>query len=79
MTLVRVAVVKGENRLENVRRALGLVRDDLVPKVKGLVLVKPNFLSCTRQLAATHADAVRAVLEFVAPLAPTKEIGRAHV
>ncbi|MBM4085186.1 MAG: DUF362 domain-containing protein, partial [Planctomycetes bacterium] len=74
MNLVRVALAQGEDRLENVRRALGIVRNDLAPKVKGLVLIKPNFLSCTRQLAATHANPVRAVLEFVTPLAPSKVI-----
>ena len=50
------------------------------------VLVKPNFVSVDHQLAATHVDAVRAVLDFVraryqgpvvvaegAALAPTQE------
>ena len=68
MDKVRVALVKGENRRENIRKALELVREDIIAKVKGNVLIKPNFLSVRRQLASTHADAVRGVLEIVSQL-----------
>lgn len=61
----RVAVVKGDNRHENIKRALELVREDLGPKLRGRVVIKPNLLSEHRQLPSTHVDAVRAVLEFV--------------
>jgi uncharacterized protein (DUF362 family) len=60
-----VALVRGENRRKNITAALeGIVdqvRLDTVPRV----LVKPNFVSVNRQLAATHVDAIRAVLDFV--------------
>ena len=66
MTLDRaVALVRGEGRYENVTAALesiaGQVRLDGVRRV----LVKPNFVSTDHQLAATHVDAVRAVLNFI--------------
>jgi uncharacterized protein (DUF362 family) len=65
---VRVALVKGENRRENVRKALELVQEYIAAKVKGDVLIKPNFLSVKRQLASTHVNAVRGVLDIVSQL-----------
>jgi len=60
-----VALVKGEHRYENVRRALELVEGEVDLSRARDVLLKPNFISVTKQLAATHVDAVRAVLNFV--------------
>lgn len=61
----QVAVARGVSREEAVRNALGLVREDILEKVRGRVLVKPNFLSSTRYLASTQAGAVRPVLELL--------------
>ncbi|MFC1542104.1 DUF362 domain-containing protein, partial [Candidatus Latescibacterota bacterium] len=61
----RVAIAAGNSREEAVRRALKLVRDDIAEKVRGNVLIKPNFLSSTDALASTQADAVRPVLELL--------------
>jgi uncharacterized protein (DUF362 family) len=65
-TQARVGLAKGEDRRANVREALERVRDDLVPRLADRVLIKPNFLSSSNQLASTHVDAVRAVLDFLA-------------
>jgi len=48
--------------------ALDLIAPKVIQSLKGKrrVIVKPNFVSTSRQLAATHVDAVRAVLDFVA-------------
>jgi len=61
--LSKVALIKGDNRYANVAKALELVADEV--KIGGKILIKPNFTSTNRQLAATHVDAVRAVLDFV--------------
>ncbi len=61
----RVAVATGESREETVRKALALVRGDILAKVKGRVLIKPNFLSSVHRPASTQAGAVRPVLELL--------------
>lgn len=61
----RVAIARGETREEAVRNALALVREDILAKVRGRVLIKPNFLSSVNYLASTQAGAVRPVLELL--------------
>lgn len=61
----RVAIAAGNSREEAVRKALKPVRDDIAAKVRGKVLIKPNFLSSTDTLASTQAEAVRPVLEML--------------
>jgi uncharacterized protein (DUF362 family) len=71
MSRSRVALVRGENRYYNIRQALELLTDgvDKGPahalSGKQRVLIKPNFVVSHMPLAATHTDAVRAVLDFV--------------
>jgi uncharacterized protein (DUF362 family) len=48
-----------------VAAALETVADEVDLKKVRRVLVKPNFVTPYRQLAATHVDAVRAVLDFL--------------
>jgi len=59
-----VALIKGHDRYTNVAEALSLVVDEI--KLGEKILIKPNFTTVKRQLAATHVDAVRAVLDFLA-------------
>jgi uncharacterized protein (DUF362 family) len=61
----RVALTRGDTRKETVSAALAAVEDSI--KLEGVrhVLIKPNFVSVERQLAATHVDAIAAVLEMV--------------
>ncbi len=61
----RVAVAKGATRQEAVRNALELVREDIMVRVRGDVLIKPNFLSSTNPLASTQTDAVFPVIELL--------------
>lgn len=61
----RVAVATGGTREEAVRGAIALVREDILAKVRGHVVVKPNFLSSVTCLASTQAGAVRPVLELL--------------
>ena len=59
-----VGLIQGNNRYDNVRAALDLIADEVTFEGRKQVLIKPNFVS-HRQLAATHNDAMRAVLDFV--------------
>lgn len=70
----RVALVRGASRRDGVRAALDVLRVELAPLVRGTVLIKPN-LGCgiiPKQRAATHADALRGVLDFVVSCAPER-------
>jgi uncharacterized protein (DUF362 family) len=61
--VARVAIVRGEDRYRNVLSALRLIEGDV--RLGDRIVVKPNLVSITNQLAATHADALRAVLQFI--------------
>ncbi|MCS7222841.1 MAG: DUF362 domain-containing protein [Anaerolineae bacterium] len=59
-----VALTRGNSRYEAVRSAL----DALGPMHlhgRRQVLIKPNLVSVTRQLASTHVDALRATLDWL--------------
>lgn len=62
-----VAVTRSRGHYEGVHNALTLIEDQIRQNIKGKkrILVKPNFVSTRRQLAATHVDAVKAVLDMV--------------
>jgi uncharacterized protein (DUF362 family) len=62
-----VALTKSKGHYEGVYNALNLIEDQIKRGIedKRRVLVKPNFVSTTRQLSATHVDAVKAILDIV--------------
>lgn len=60
-----VSLVRGQNRYANVAQALDLLSAQVNFQGCQQVLVKPNLVLPRRQLASTHVDAVRAVLDFV--------------
>lgn len=62
--MVKVALVKGDDRKANIRQTLELVADDIDLKGRRPV-IKVNFVSTYNPLCATHPDAVRAVVEFL--------------
>ena len=62
--MVKVALVKGDDRKANIRQALELVADDIDLKGQRPV-IKVNFVSTYRPLSATHPDAARAVVEVL--------------
>ncbi len=64
-----VSVVKGDDRRKNVYEALMAIDDQIKPvlKRKKYVVLKPNNVSTVKQLAATHADAMRGMLDYLAP------------
>lgn len=62
------ALIKGNDRSENIYKALKLIEDQVLSGIKGKqILIKPNFVQTSNQLAATHVDAIRGILEFLRP------------
>ena len=59
----RVALVRGDDRRRNIFRALELIDDQI--SLGKRVVIKPNLVSITKPLSATHADALDAVLQFI--------------
>ncbi|RJQ16116.1 MAG: DUF362 domain-containing protein [Nitrospiraceae bacterium] len=71
----KVALIRGDNRKENIRRCLELVREDLAPVKKAKnILVKPNLVALKPDFANTHVEAIEAVIEFIRMLAPDTPI-----
>jgi uncharacterized protein (DUF362 family) len=64
-----VSLVHGEDRRKNVLASLEAIDDQLRAKLRTRksVVIKPNNVSTTRQLAASHADALRGILDYLAP------------
>lgn len=61
-----VALIKGNDRAENIYRSLKLIEDEVFGAIANKrILIKPNFVQTSKQLAATHVDAVRGILEFL--------------
>ena len=65
----RVSLVKGNDRRQITYQALKSIEDDVLASIEGKkkILIKPNFVVTNRQLAATHVDAIRAILDFLKP------------
>ena len=64
-----VSLVKGDNRRQNVLDALVAVDREIRPAMarKKYIVLKVNNVNTGRQLAATHVDAIRGILDYVAP------------
>jgi len=64
-----VSLVHGDNRRKNVYEALMAIDEQIKPKLKRkkYVIIKPNNVSTNNQLASTHADALRGILDYLAP------------
>ena len=64
-----VALTAGDDRRANVRRALEAIDDQIRPRLRGkkYVLLKPNCVAVNNQLGSPHADALRGILDYLAP------------
>lgn len=62
-----VSIVYGDRRRANVYHALKAIDKDLRAKMKGkrYVVVKPNFVNTVNQLASSHVDAMRGILDYL--------------
>ena len=62
----KVALTHGDNRTDNIFRALKSLQAEIAQSIGNRrVVIKPNNVSTTSQLAATHADALAGILEFL--------------
>jgi uncharacterized protein (DUF362 family) len=59
----RVALIRGDDRRRNISHALELIDDQI--RLGKRIVIKPNLVSITKPLSATHADALEVVLRFV--------------
>lgn len=68
----KVSLVKGNNRYDNIKGALEILKPEIENKIRGKkkILIKPNLVTANLEQAkaVTHPDAVRAVLNFILPL-----------
>jgi uncharacterized protein (DUF362 family) len=64
-----VAVVHGESRRKIVHDALAAIDDQIRPALQSrkYVVIKPNNVSTVNQLAATHADTLHGILDYLEP------------
>jgi uncharacterized protein (DUF362 family) len=63
--MVKVSLVKGKNRRDTIRNSLDLISRDIRNGLKpGDLIIKPNFVSTSVQLAASHADQIRGILDY---------------
>lgn len=63
--VTKVGLAKTGRRRSNVYEALNNIREVITPVVREQVLLKPNFLSSTNQLASSHVDVMRGALDFL--------------
>lgn len=65
----KVALVHGEDRRRNIHDALLAIDDQIRPRLRNrkYVVIKPNNVSTTNQLAATHVDAMHGILDYLEP------------
>jgi uncharacterized protein (DUF362 family) len=63
----KVALIQGDDRRKNVHQALLAIDDQIKAGLrhKKYVLIKPNNVSVTNQLAATNADALHGILDYL--------------
>jgi len=62
----RVALTNGDNRTDNIFRALKSLDKEIAQSIGNRrVVIKPNNVSADNQLASTHADALDGILEFL--------------
>ncbi len=61
-------LIKGNDRRENIYNSLKLIEDEVLAGIEDRqILIKPNFVQTSVPLAATHADAIRGILDFLQP------------
>ena len=64
-----VSIVQGDSRRKMIYESLLSIDEQIRPilKKKKSVVIKPNNVSTNIQLAATHPDALRGILDYLAP------------
>jgi len=64
-----VSLIHGESRRKNVTESLVAIDEQILPvlKTKKYVVIKPNLVSTVNPLAATNADALLGIMDYLAP------------
>jgi len=64
-----VSLVKGDDRRKNAHAALEAIDDQIRPllRQKKYAVIKPNNVSTVNPLAATNADAIQGILDYLEP------------
>lgn len=67
--MIKISFIKSDNRVYNIERCLALIKSEVVSAVRNSkkVVIKPNCVSDKVQLATTHVDALRSIIEFIRP------------
>ena len=64
----KVGLVKGDKRYDIVYKSLKLIEDEIIPSIGDKkIMIKPNVVTPINPLGSLHVDAVRAILDFLAP------------
>lgn len=75
MNKKKAAIVTGEDRKENIKKCLTLIREDLEPiKEAKNILIKPNLVALKPYFANTHVETIEAVIEFIRDIVPETPI-----
>ncbi len=62
----KVAIIKGGSRRKNIRKSLELITDNVKKGIgEKQIVIKPNFVSTSIQLASSHIDQIRGILDFL--------------
>lgn len=62
--MIKVSLVKGSMRRDTVKKSLDIISEDIKKGLKpGKIIIKPNFVSTSVQLAASHVDQMRGILD----------------
>lgn len=71
----KVSLIKGDNRKDNIKKCLSMIREDLEPVRNAKnILLKPNLVAVKPEYANTHVEAVEAVIEFIREIVPDTPI-----
>ncbi len=71
----KVSLVKGEDRQENIKKALCLIQEEMASIKKARnILIKPNLVALQPAYANTHVEAIEAVIEFIREIVPETPI-----
>jgi uncharacterized protein (DUF362 family) len=71
----RVALTTGNNRADNIFRALRTFEKEIAQAIGNkLVILKPNNVSISKPLCATHADQLEGILEFLKSIRKTNAV-----
>jgi uncharacterized protein (DUF362 family) len=64
-----VSLIEGNNRRKIIYDSLVAIEEQIIPKLqrKKCVIIKPNIVSTVNPLAATHADSLHGILDFLGP------------